>query len=987
MQLAAMRGANSVLLARQRAEHEMQEAREDLRRSNERLKTVLESITDGFIVLDHNWTVTYINPQASNIIHPLESGGQHVLGMSLWDAYPELLGTVLEAQFRRAMEKQQSVGFELYYLPRKSWLDVRAYPSAEGLSCAIQNITKRKLDERALRESANRLQVALAAGKLGDWLWDAGSNLVTLGRRAAELLDLPEETTSTWDALSAHVFKEDRKPARAAFLRALDDCNDFNVECRIERAGGELRWLSVVGHGNYADDGAVLGMTGMVQDISDRKAAESTLRQSQEELQAMANSIPQLAWIARFDGAVVWYNERWYEYTGLPRTEAGSHAPAHGWDEVYDPDTVPAIRQRWQEALRTGQPFEMEFPIRGADGEFRWFLSRANPVRDSTGRLVRWFGTSTDVDQVKRVQEALRDESAILELLNSTGNALASKRDLRSLLQEVTDAATRISGARFGAFFYNSTSADGGVLTLYTLSGLPPEAFARFPHPRATTLFGPSMRGEGTLRSDDLLQDPRYGQNAPHHGVPNGHPTVRSYMALPVVSRSGEVIGSLFFGHPEPRMFNERTERIVGGIAAQAAVAIDNARLYEAAQQAAEERKILLDSERSARAEAERTSQMKDEFLATLSHELRTPLTAILGWAQVLRRGSRDEADLHKGLQTIERNARAQAQLIEDLLDMSRITSGKVLLDIQTLSPLTVVDAAIETVRPAADAKNILIERDFHSIGLVAADPSRLQQVIWNLLTNGIKFTPKGGALKVSVTEADGHVAITVADTGIGIRPEFLGHVFERFRQADSTTTRRHGGLGLGLSIVKHLVEQHGGTVSVSSPGEGRGASFTVGLPLASGHNGAAPQPRAMAPLPPSVPADTGLRDLSGLRVLVVDDEIDARDLIRRILSDCNAVVLTAANAAEALALVERERPSLLVSDIGMPDVDGFELLAQVRALGAARGGGLPAIALTAFARSEDRLRALECGFRDHVSKPVEPAELVSAVALAQHIR
>eukprot|EP01034_Spumella_vulgaris_P027473 gene27473-34194_t len=303
MHSAAMRSANSVLLARQRAEHEMQEAREELRRSNERLKTVLESITDGFIVLDHDWTITYINPQAANIIHPLESGGQHALGQNLWEAFPELRGTVLEAQFRRAMEMQQSVGFELYYLPRQIWLDVRAYPSAEGLTSSIQNITKRKLDERALRESANRLQVALAAGKLGDWLWDAGTNLVTLGRRAAELLNLPAETSLTWDALSEHILEDDRAPARSAFLAAFEQRTDFNIECRIERAGGERRWLSVVGHGNYAEDGAVLGMTGMVQDISDRKAAENTLRQSQEELQAMANSIPQLAWIARFDGA------------------------------------------------------------------------------------------------------------------------------------------------------------------------------------------------------------------------------------------------------------------------------------------------------------------------------------------------------------------------------------------------------------------------------------------------------------------------------------------------------------------------------------------------------------------------------------------------------------------------------------------------------------------------------------------------------------
>jgi signal transduction histidine kinase len=267
----------------------------------------------------------------------------------------------------------------------------------------------------------------------------------------------------------------------------------------------------------------------------------------------------------------------------------------------------------------------------------------------------------------------------------------------------------------------------------------------------------------------------------------------------------------------------------VRGIAAQAAVAIDNARLYEAAQRAAEERKVLLENERLARAEAERTSQMKDEFLATLSHELRTPLSAILGWAQVLRRGGRDQNDLQKGLQTIERNARAQAQLIEDLLDMSRITSGNVLLDMQTIAPAGFIDAAIETVRPAADAKNIRIEKQYAiDPGMIAGDPARLQQVVWNLLSNAIKFTPRDGLVEVILARNGTNVAITVRDNGAGIKPEFITHVFERFRQADASMTRRHGGLGLGLAIVKHLIEQHGGTVRAESAGEGRGASFTI---------------------------------------------------------------------------------------------------------------------------------------------------------------
>ena len=692
-------------------------------------------------------------------------------------------------------------------------------------------------------------------------------------------------------------------------------------------------------------------------------SAREALRQSQLELRALANSMPQLAWIAEQDGTMIWYNQRWYDYTGTtPEQMAGG-----GWRAVYAPDCLDAMTALWEQCRASGAPFELEVPIRAAGGEFRWFLTRANPVRGADGRILRWFGTCTDVDQVKRAQEALRDETAVLELVNRTGTALASTRDLRPLLQELTDAATSISGARFGAFFHQGLDGDGAAALLHTLSSGAPAGFASFAEPRAAALLGPGMGGTGPVRRDDLAAEP--GR------APADQPPVRSYLAVPVALSSGAVIGCLCFGHPEPGMFSGRTERIIGGVAAQAAIAIDNARLYEASQRAAEERKVLLDSERQARAEAERTSQMKDEFLATLSHELRTPLTAILGWAQVLRRGSRDQADLHRGLQTIERNARAQAQLIEDLLDMSSIASGKVQLEMLSLSPSAIAAAAVETVRPAAQAKHIHLHTDFEpQAGMVAGDANRLQQIIWNLLTNAIKFTPHGGTVTVGVRREGDQVAVFVRDTGIGIAPGFIAHVFERFRQADATTTRQHGGLGLGLSIVKHLVEQHGGTVSAESAGDGLGACFTVRLPRRGGGG----QPAAAGV---GGTAFTAAHDLSGLQVLVVDDEDDARELIKRILNDCNADVLTAATATEALNLLQHARPDLMVSDLGMPEVDGYGLLDRIRALGPARGGDLPAIALTAFARSEDRVRALSSGFLAHISKPVEPSELISKVA------
>jgi CheY-like chemotaxis protein len=339
------------------------------------------------------------------------------------------------------------------------------------------------------------------------------------------------------------------------------------------------------------------------------------------------------------------------------------------------------------------------------------------------------------------------------------------------------------------------------------------------------------------------------------------------------------------------------------------------------------------------------------------------------------------EAERLHGLEVIERNARMQAQLTEDLLDMSRITSGKMRLDIQSVEPASFVEAAIETVRPAAEGKGIRLRPLLDAAaGPIAGDPDRLQQVVWNLLTNAIKFTPKDGSVQVRLERVNSHIEITITDTGIGIKPEFLPHVFDRFRQEDSSSTRSARGLGLGLSIVKHLVELHGGSVRAASPGEGGGTTFTVRLPVAVGRGDTDDRERRRLTGPTEIASGLKPAYLSGIRVLVVDDQADARDLISRVLAECDAEVITATSADEGLVAVERERPHVLISDIGMRGVDGFEFLRRVRALEPARGGRTPAIALTAFARSEDRTRALQAGFLVHLSKPVEPSELVATV-------
>jgi PAS domain S-box-containing protein len=979
----------------------LRDARAALQQSNARMENMLESLTDGFCAVDHEWRIMYVNGRALDMLAP-DVSRTDLTGRNLWDAFPELRGSHLETVYRNVMMLRATAIEEFFYPPVKRWFEVRAHPSPDGLTLYFQDINRRKADQQALQQGNSRLQVALDAGGLGDWRWDAATDTITLGERAAVIFGLAAEQPLGWDALRARLDPDDGAAVRQAVLDAFAGHSDLEVECRLPAArspaagndSGEARWIALVGRADYAGQarrdalpGSVQGMTGVVQDITARRSAADTLRQSEEVLRTLANTIPQLAWMAQADGAIVWFNERWFDYTGTTPDQV----VGWGWQSTCEPSVLPAVQARWQASIRNGDPFEMEYPILGGDGKYRWFLTRVNPVRDRHGKVARWFGTNTDVDQVKRAEQALRDESHVLELLNSTGSAFASTRDLRSLLQTATDAATGIAGARQGAFLYLGNDAGGApgedgtrLYSLYTVSGASPAGLEAFGESGASGLFGPGTpagTGAQVLRADDITNDPRFQATTPL-GLPTTHPAVRSYLSVPVVAHSGEVLGTMFFGHPEPAIFTERTERIVLGIAAQAAVAIDNARLYEAAQRAADERKVLLESERQARAEAERTSQMKDEFLSTLSHELRTPLSAILGWAQVLRRGGRDQNDLQKGLQTIERNARAQAQLIEDLLDMSRITSGKVLLDMQTVTPIGFIDAAVETVRPAADAKNIRIEKHYGAdASLVAGDPARLQQVVWNLLSNAIKFTPRDGTVDIELGHNDANVTITVRDNGAGIRPEFITHVFERFRQADASMTRRHGGLGLGLAIVKQLIEQHGGTVRADSAGEGQGASFTIELPLAKPPAPGSRSARAAMILPTPATPEMTARDLSGIDVLVVDDDRDNRELINRILSDCGATVRVAASARDALVMFREAPPKLLISDLGMPEVDGFELLDWVRHLGRDEGSQVPAIALTAFARSEDRLLALEAGFSAHISKPVEPSELIATVA------
>ena len=440
----------------------------------------------------------------------------------------------------------------------------------------------------------------------------------------------------------------------------------------------------------------------------------------------------------------------------------------------------------------------------------------------------------------------------------------------------------------------------------------------------------------------------------------HGYEQMQQAVRISPLSHDGEIIGTL-------TIIEDVTERVAREAELQAQI---------------EARSRLLSSEKLARNEAERANRLKDEFLATISHELRNPLNAILGWSHMLRLGKLTPPNIERAVETIYRNAKSQAQLVSDLLDVSRIISGKLRLDVRQVDLLSIVNAAIDSIRPAAEAKSIRLQTMLDpAAGPISGDADRLQQIVWNLLTNAVKFTSKGGRVQVKVQRVDSHAEIVVSDSGVGINKEFLPYVFDRFRQADASITRTQAGLGLGLSIVHQLVDLHGGSVSVHSDGEGKGATFTISLPFVGIVSSQKETEAASAVPSDEVVTLDGLPSLKGLKVLAVDDEADTRELIREVLKGCGAEVILSRSAAEALEALEQHKPDILISDLGMPDEDGYSLITKIRALPSERGGHIPAAALTAYARAEDRMRVLRSGFQFHLPKPVDSAELVTVVA------
>jgi signal transduction histidine kinase/DNA-binding response OmpR family regulator len=559
-------------------------------------------------------------------------------------------------------------------------------------------------------------------------------------------------------------------------------------------------------------------------------------------------------------------------------------------------------------------------------------------------------------EQVRRQAEQLQEHSGQLRRLSETSLAINGSITSGNMLQVISEQARELLNAHQAATITNLDQKEPERRAAVSLS----EKYGSWNPEKSggngSSFFALALAMERPLRMSqrELEAHPAWRNLK---GNVEWRLPLRGWLSAPLRGQDGRTMGLLQVSDRRQGDFTEEDESLLVHLSQVASIAIENG-LYLDAREA---------------------NRLKDEFLATLSHELRTPLNAILGWTHLLRTGELDRSSTALGLEVIERNVKAQSQLIEDLLDVSRIIAGKMRLKVQPVDLEKVIDTAVNAARPSAQAKEIEIQCQLDPAGCrISADPDRLQQVIWNLLANAVKFTPRGGRVEVVLQRRDQEVEIEVRDNGMGIQADFLPYIFDRFRQFDASSTRPHGGLGLGLGIVRHLVELHGGTVRADSKGAGKGSTFVVTLPMA------APVPENGKGLDPDHDGRavlSELKDLRGLRILLVEDETDSRLLLAKILEKLGAGVEAVASVREALRAMERIKPDILVSDISMPDEDGYTLIQTVRARSPEAGGGVPAVALTAYAREEDRVRALAAGFQKHVPKPVEPTELVAVIA------
>jgi len=817
-------------------------------------------------------------------------------------------------------------------------------------------------------------------------------------------------TIVSWNAGAERLYGYRAEEVIGKHVRLLAEVEDNDIDDILEKlkAGGRIHHYETVRVKKSGEQvhvaltispikdptGTPTAASTIARDISERKRAEQERERLMAEIEnqrlrlnnVVAN-VPGVVWEAwgEPDSASqrINYISSYVEFMLGYSVEEWLQTPNFWLTIVHPEDREPAARTAAENFASGGGLNQFRWLTK--DGRAIWVESRDLVIRDEHGQHVGMRGVTMDISERKRAEQERARFLAATEaseqrsrFLAEASAALASSLDYEATLRSVAQLAV----PQLADWCAVHVAEDGQHLKQLAITHIDPakvvwaeELGARFP-PDVAALQGVAKvlrtgKSEYYPKIDDALLV-QTARNEDHLYFLR-QAGMKSAMLVPLAARNRTLGVITFVASEAHAAYTAADLALAEDLARRAALAVDNAMLFAEAHRA--------------RAQAEEANRMKDEFLATVSHELRTPLNAIVGWSHMLRTRSFDEATTTRALETIERNAKSQAQIVEDILDVSRIITGKLRLNVQPLDLAAIIDAALDSLRPAAEAKEIRLAAilDTHA-SPVSGDANRLQQVVWNLLANAVKFTPKNGHIQVRLERVDSHVEIVVADTGQGIRADLLPYVFDRFRQGDSTSTRLHGGLGLGLAIVRHLVELHGGRVTAESDGEDRGATFTVKLPLMALHLDRY-ESEYMNSSAPSAPPLPETPDLAGIRVLVVDDEPDTRDMLRTIIEQFGAQVKTSASSAEALRVFHEWPPDVIVSDIEMPGEDGYQLMRRIRQLSPERGGQTPAVALTAYARTDDRLRALSAGYQMHLAKPADPIEMAVVIAslAAQH--
>ncbi|MEG4441259.1 PAS domain S-box protein [Microcoleus sp. AT9_B5] len=1039
-----------------------------LRESEEHSRNILESIDDGFFSLDENWRFTYLNRSAEI---QLDRSSGDLIGKNLWEEFPGLQGSEFERVYRGVANERVALSVTAFYPDLDRWYDVRTYPAANGITIYFRNVTDRKQAEEVLEQREAELRLVTNAVPALISFVDSDQRYRFNNRAYEEWFGHP--AAQIYGKHLQEVLGETAYERIRPYVEQVLAGQEVTFETQIPYKDGGTREIDATYVPRFNSQGTVEGFVALVNDITDRKLAEATLRESEARFRLMADAAPVLIWMSGNDKLCYYFNLPWLNFTGRTiEQESGN-----GWTEGVHPDDLDRCLDTYVTAFDARQPFKMEYRLKRCDGIYRWIMDEAVPRYGLEGEFLGYIGSCVDIEDHKQAEEALRESESRLRLIFESAKDYAIFTiDLNGIIASWNSGAQRLLG-------YTETEAIGcPSRTIFTpedneqgqaeyemqkallqgraederwhvrkdgnrfwASGLMMPLLDEADRPqglvkimqdktaqrqaseRLQLLYEttrdllnteqPLALMDGLFRKlavqldlhsyynfmveekdnrrmlhlrnyDGISQERAQAiawielgqylcglvaqtqqQLVLNQAELSTHPKAKAvcelgftaYAGQPLIAQ-GHLLGTLSFASLTRTHFTPAEIELLGSICDQIAIALERANLNDSLQQQAQQ---LIQANR-----------IKDEFLAVLSHELRSPLNPILGWSKLLQTGKLDAVKTAQALATIERNAKLQTELIEDLLDVSKILQGKLSLNIRPVDLALTVESAIETVNLAAAAKSIDIRTVLDAqIGQILGDSGRLQQVVWNLVSNAVKFTSAGGRVEVNLTRVGNRAQITVADTGIGIAPEFLPYVFDYFRQKDGATTRKFGGLGLGLAIVRHLVELHGGTVAADSPGEGQGATFTVSLPLSPKVKG---QENSLAGFSERSTAD---EPLSGMRILVVDDEPDMRELICFLLEDAGAEVVTVAVAFEALPAFARFQPDVLLSDIGMPGMDGYMLLGQVRALPPERGGLIPAIALTAYAGEFDRQQALQAGFQRHLAKPIDPDELIKTIA------